>query len=500
MTNDKRASGILMPVFSLPSKYGIGDFGSESYKFIDFLKESGQRVWQILPLVQTGYGNSPYSSISSRSFNPYFISPETLRDKGLLNDEEIEFSSFSGKYIDYGFLYSVRFPLLRKAFSRFDKSDVSFQKHLKSKKSFDYALYMTLKYESGQKHFYEWEDKYKYRDAEALKTFAENYKEELDFWQFIQFEAENEWKAVKKYANKKGILIFGDMPLYVAHDSVDVWTNPKLFKLDDRLMPTDVAGVPPDYFCADGQLWGNPVYDYEYQSKDNFSWWCNRLKHALSLFDLVRIDHFRGLDRFYSVKAGSSTAKEGVWNDVPSKELFTALHEKIDKTRIIAEDLGIIDDGVRELLKNTGYPGMRVLSFAFNGEPYNPYLPERIEENSVCYTATHDNDTLVGLIENLTEWDRNNFVCGVKNSLNKMEIQGKTDTAGDLVESVIKLGMKSSAKLFIMPMQDMLRLGADYRINEPGSVKPQNWAIKFDFGEIEKTQDDLLKLTKEYDR
>ncbi len=496
----QRRSGVLMPVFSLPSKYGIGDFGEQSYKFIDYLKLSGQRVWQILPLVQTGYGNSPYSSVSSESFNPYFISPTELLKQGLINEKEAEFSLYDGKYIDYGFLYSVRFPMLKKAFSRFNKNDAAFKKYLKEGKSYDYALFMSLKYESGQKHFYEWDDKYKYRDEAALAAFAENYRDEILFWQFIQFEAEREWLEVKKYANANGVEILGDMPLYVAHDSVDVWTNPSLYKLDENLMPTEVAGVPPDYFCADGQLWGNPVYDYAVHEKDGFSWWANRIEKSLKLFDLIRIDHFRGLDRFYSVKAGSENAKSGEWVDVPSDKLFAAIHAKADKSRIIAEDLGIIDDGVRELLNKTGYAGMRVLSFAFNGESLNPYLPENIEENSVCYTATHDNDTLKGLIKGFSEWDYNNFVNGVKRSLETAGEQGDVDSTDGLIDAVIKLGFSSKAELFIIPMQDALKKDADYRINEPGTVKPQNWAVKFEENAWSGTEDSLKTLTVKYKR
>lgn len=489
-----------MPIFSLPSKYGIGDFGEQCYEFIDFLKGTGQSVWQILPLVQTGYGNSPYSSVSSDSFNPYFISPEELVKQGLLNEKETEFSLYNGKYVDYGFLYSVRFPLLRKAFSRFDKNSPSFSDFVKKGKAYDYAIYMTLKYESGQKHFYEWEHKYKYREQNALDEFAENYREEILFWQFVQYEAEREWLNVKAYANSNGIEILGDMPLYVAHDSTDVWRDPSLFKLDGELMPTEVAGVPPDYFCASGQLWGNPVYDYEKQEEDGFKWWVRRIERALELFDFVRIDHFRGLDRFYKVKSGMPDAREGEWEKVPSEKLFSALHSKTDRNRIIAEDLGIIDDGVRNLLKKTGYPGMKVLSFAFNGEDCNPHLPENCEENSVCYTATHDNDTLKGLINTLSDWDKRNLVCGVEKSLSILGVSGKTDSENSIIDAVTELGFASKSKLFVIPMQDLLKLGSDYRINEPGTVKEQNWSVKFSFGEIESAFDRLKTLTEKYNR
>ncbi|MCQ2387163.1 MAG: 4-alpha-glucanotransferase [Clostridia bacterium] len=470
-----RESGILMPVFSIPNKYGIGDFGAQSYKFIDFLSTSKQKVWQILPLVQTGYGNSPYSSISINSFNPYFISPDELVNKGLITVEEAEFSLSNSDRIDYGFLYSVRLPMLKKAFLRFDKNDKDFTEYVKKGKSLDYALFMTLKYASGQKHFYEWEDKYKYRDENALKTLAKDYSEEIAFWQFVQFEAEKEWLKLKDYANKKGILILGDIPLYTALDSVDVWCNPKLYKLDDNFVPKVVAGVPPDYFSENGQLWGNPVYDYEYQEKDNFSWWCDRLKNALNTFDLVRIDHFRGLDRYYEVPFGAENAKMGEWVKVPSEKLFKAIHSVVDKDRIIAEDLGIIDDGVRDLLKKVGYPGMKVLSFAFNGESDNLYLPQNICENSVCYTGTHDNDTLKGLIDNCSEWDKNNILSGVENSIKSMNIE--LESNADLIDKIVELSFACKSKLNIVPIQDYLKLSEEYRINEPGTVKEQNWAI-----------------------
>ncbi len=497
----KRQSGILMPIFSLPSKYGIGDFGKEGYEFVDYLKKSGQKVWQILPLVQTGYGNSPYSSISTDSFNPYFISPDFLIEDGLLTKEEIEFSLSERKIIDYGEIYNVRFPMLRKAFSRFNRESKEFLDYLDGKESLDYARYMALKYQSGQKHFYHWENKYKYRNIEALERFDKNFKDEIEFWQFIQFTAKNQWLKLKKYANDNGISIMGDMPLYVALDSVDVWVNPELFKVDEYFNPKKVAGVPPDYFCADGQLWGNPVYDYDEHRKDGFKWWTNRLKKALSIFDLVRIDHFRGLDRYFEIENGAPNAREGVWVDVPHDELFASLHKAVDSDRIIAEDLGIIDDGVRDLLKDVGYPGMKILSFAFNGDPNNLYLPYRLEENSVCYTGTHDNDTLRGLLENASEWDYQNIVNGVKYSLENMELDGCTDTVDDLISSIIELGFKSDAKLYILPWQDVLGLSADYRVNEPGTVKDQNWAVRFKKEHFDlETAQKLKSLTKKYKR
>ena len=497
----KRASGVLMPIFSLDNEFGIGDFGKCSYDFINLLKKSGQTVWQILPLVQTGYGNSPYSSVCSTSFNPYFISPELLKKDGLLTRAETEFVKMNKSRIDYAELYSVRFPMLERAFSRFDKNNTEFQSYVKSKESYDYALFMTLKYASGQKHFYEWEECYKFRDKTALKIFNKDYSDKILFWQFVQFTAKKQWLAVKKYANDNGIKILGDIPLYVALDSVDVWQNPKLYKLDQNLNPKKVAGVPPDYFCADGQLWGNPVYNYSEHQKDNFKWWVKRIKNALKIYDLVRIDHFRGLDRYYEIDKDQTTARFGTWVDVPSDDLFYQVNKNIKRGSIIAEDLGIIDDGVRQLLDKTGYPGMKILSFAFNGDKNNLYLPENLPENCVCYTGTHDNDTLKGLIESFNDWDYTNFISGLKNSLEIMDIKGSLSTIDGIIQAVIECGMKSKADLFMVPLQDLLKVSKDYRINTPGSVDACNWSIKFNKEQIKKALTPKLRqLTIKYKR
>ena len=498
----ERKSGVLCPIFSLPSKYGIGSFGKECFKFIDFLKESGQKIWQILPLVQTGYGNSPYSSVSSKSFNPYFVSIEELKSEKLLTASELKFALCGDKkYIDYSELYSVRYPLLRKAFSRFDRENKDFKKYLRSKESFDYAMFMAIKYASGQKPFYEWEEGLKRRDEKTLIKFYKTYREEVLFWQFVQFKAKTQWLKVKEYANLNGVSVMGDIPIYVALDSVDVWVNPELFKLDKDFKPVKVAGVPPDYFCKEGQLWGNPVYDYTAHKKDGYAWWINRIKNVLAIYDYVRIDHFRAFDRYYEVQSDAENAIDGEWIKVPSEELFSKLHQSVDKERIVAEDLGIIDDGVRELLKKVGYPGMKILSFAFDGQPNNLYLPQNVEENYVCYTGTHDNDTLLGLIENASEWDKNNLKTGVKNSLELLKIKGEVDNDICLMQSIIRLGYATKARWFIMPMQDVLMLSSDYRINEPATVKDQNWAVKLPQNAFDgKVRSMLKKLTKKYNR
>jgi len=495
----KRTSGILLHVSSLPNKYGIGTFGTESFKFIDFLVESDQKLWEILPLNQTGFGDSPYSSCCSYSFNPYFISPEALVGQGLLNKNELKKYEDNLSYIDYGKLYNTRYDLLRLAFSRFDKENAEFKAFVKKGKYKDYALYMTLKSALDNCPFYDWPDKFKFRDKKALKDIEIMYADELLFWQYIQFEASIEWEMVKGYANENGIEIIGDMPLYVAYDSVDVWANPEIFKLDENLTPKKVAGVPPDYFSKTGQLWGNPVYDYDALKKQNFKWWVDRFYETLKIYDYIRIDHFRGFDRYYEIGYGESTALNGKWVDVPSEELFNEVHKKISPSRVIAEDLGIIDDGVRELLKKLNYPGMRVLSFAFDGEDNNLYLPENIEKNSVCYTGTHDNDTLIGLIDHATKWDYDNLVNGVKKSAKKLGIRVNVSTKTGLAKAIIKLGYFSKANTFIIPMQDAVLLNGDYRMNTPGR-EIANWTLKipekYFSNSVKKYLKDLVQQSK----
>ncbi len=496
----KRASGILMPIFSLPSKYGIGGFGKESYKFTDFLAAAGQSIWQILPLVQTGYGNSPYSSVSLNSFNPYFIDLELLVSDGLITESEIKRSLNKSRYVDYGFLYNVRYDLLRRAFLRFDRKNPEFVAFLRSGEFKDYALFMAAKTVFNGRPFYEWEDGIKYGNPQEIKRFKKEYENDIKFFEFIQFIAKKQWHNLKSYANKKRIRIMGDMPLYAAPDSADVWANPGLFKLNENLTVRKEAGVPPDYFSATGQLWGNPVYDYD-KKPQIFDWWVRRIKTALKTFDYVRIDHFRGLDRYYEIPAGAENAVCGEWIKVPSEELFAKIKQNTPDSRIVAEDLGIIDDGVRELLKSTGYPGMKILSFAFNGEPDNLYLPEKLDYNCVCYTGTHDNDTLTGLINNFSEWDYNNFIRGVNNSLQIMHIKRTLKDNISVAKAVIELGMKSKANLFIMPYQDVVFKDSEYRINLPGTVSDKNFSVRFDNKDFSvKIAERLKKLTEKYQR
>jgi len=485
-----------MHISSLPNNFGIGSLGIECYKFIDFLKKGGQKYWQILPLNQTGFGNSPYQSIYSNSFNPYFISLEILNKEKLLTKKELLAEKVLGNKVDYGRLAERRLKVLRKAFSRFDKTDEDFVAFVKKGEYRDYALFMILLDENSD--FYKWERKYKLRDKSGLKRLEKEKNEDFLFYNFIQYEALLQWTMVKGYALKNGIKIIGDMPLYVSSVSVDVWKNPELFKLDENLRPTKIAGVPPDYFSETGQVWGNPVFNYEEHKKDNFSWWKNRLLTALKKYDVVRIDHFRGLDRYFEIDFGEETAVNGVWVDAPGREIFDEVKKKVKGEKIILEDLGIIDDGVIALKNYVNYKGMSVLSFAFNGDEYNKYLPKNLEENTVLYTGTHDNNTLLGLINGLDDWDRKNFINGVIESSKLLNIKGKLKTKEDFVNRVITLGAKSKAEIFIIPYQDLLVKDESYRMNTPSTLTNDNWAVRF----TKKDFNDkiLKKLTKIGDR
>ncbi len=489
-----------MHVSALPNKYGIGSFGIECYEFIDFLVGAKQKIWEILPLCQTVFGDSPYSSCCSYSFNPYFISLEILERNGLLTKEELKRSEDDAPYIDYGKLYFTRYDLLRAAFSRFDKKNAGFRAFVRRGKFKSYALFMALKKKFNNIGFYDWPSEYKYRDRAALRDFAARESEELLFWQFLQYEAESQWRMVKGYAKANGVKIIGDLPLYVAYDSVDVWENPRIFKLDENLTPKKVAGVPPDYFSKTGQLWGNPVYNYDELAKDGFKWWVNRFVSALKNYDYVRIDHFRGFDRYYEIDYGRPDALIGEWVKVPSEKLFDSIHKRVSRKRIIAEDLGIIDDGVRDLLAKVGYPGMRILSFAFNGEEDNTYLPEKLEKNSVCYTGTHDNDTLIGLLDHFDKWDYENMVRGVAASLKKFGLSRSLKTKKALARAVIELGYASKADTFIIPLADAAYLGGEYRMNTPGR-EIANWTVKMPGSAFStRVRDRLAKLTVKYKR
>ncbi|MBO7369336.1 MAG: 4-alpha-glucanotransferase [Clostridia bacterium] len=461
---DKKC-GILMPVSSLPSKYGIGSFGKWAYRFVDFLKEAGQTYWQMLPLVMTGYGDSPYQTVCDVSGNPYFIDLETLRDEGLLTYREVEKAIDKGDKIDYERLYRERFPLLRKAFSRFDVKDRKFKDFLKEKKFDDFAVFMALSQKFGSE-WINWPNEFKFYNKEAIERSKTDNQDEYLFWQFVQYKFWSQYSSLKKYANNKGISILGDLPLYVSYNSVDVWSDPKQFLLDENFKPKKVAGVPPDYFSEDGQLWGNPVYDYDQMRADGFSYWKKRLSNARSVYDLVRIDHFRGLDRFWAVPADSDTAKVGEWMAAPGREIFSI----VGTERIIAEDLGVLDEGVYGLIKDLSLPGMKVLSFAFEGDDKNDYLPWNVTEISFCYTGTHDIDTLIGYLKSLNGETLKKVKKMVERSLDYLGLYKSTSGLNAMCDAIIEIAFACKSKLAILPLQDHLHLGSEYRINTPGSV------------------------------
>ena len=491
----KKSAGILLPISELPSKYGIGSFGKWAYTFVDFLKKANQSYWQVLPLVQTGYGDSPYQTVCDISGNPYFIDLETLRAEKLLTYREVEAAIDKSDKIDYGKLYYERYPLLRKAFARFDKNSREFTAFVKTGKYKDYALFMTLS-KKFNASWVDWPEEYKRRNPEALEAFAKENEDELLFWQFLQFEFTKQYFALKKYANDKGISIIGDLPLYVAHDSVEVWTDPNNFMLDDGYRPRLVAGVPPDYFSAEGQLWGNPCYNYDYQRYTGFAFWKKRMAHVSEFYDVVRIDHFRGLDRFWTINCWENTARNGWWTTAPGREIFAATGVN---AKVVAEDLGVVDDGVISLINDLGFPGMKVLSFAFNGDENNAYLPWNINENSVTYTGTHDNDTLVGYYKSLNKEQLAHEKALIKKSLDYLKIYKSISGIYALCDAVIDIAYACASNLTIIPLHDLLMLGTEYRINNPGTTGW--WTVRIKESVLTDTLASMIKRkTKRYGR
>ncbi len=469
----KRQSGVLMHISSLYGDYSIGSFGKETREFADFLAESGFSFWQTLPFCMTDECNSPYKSYSAFGGNPFFIDLPTLCEKGLLTEEELEGAKQETPYLcEFERLSAERIELLRVA-SRRAKEDKALTrkiaKFLREHKDLsDAAKFLALKSANGDAPWYEWKIK---RPA----------SEELFLWQFIQFEFFTEWQQIKAYANSKGIKIIGDIPIYVALDSADVWANRDQFLLDERDRPTAVAGVPPDYFSEDGQLWGNPLYDWDKMKDDGYAWWCRRISHMLTIFDGVRIDHFRGLEAYWSIPADAETAKEGSWVKGPSRDFVDKIREVAGERLIIAEDLGDITADVVDLLDYSGFPGMRVFQFAFLGDRETPHLPHNYAANSIAYTGTHDNNTLLGYVWECDDYTRRRIFsyCGY--------------TGEDWHEgcrAIIKTMFASHADTVILPIQDLLLFGADTRMNTPGTSK-NNWGFRV-------TKEQLDEINKGY--
>lgn len=450
-----RESGVLMPVSSLPGEYSIGSFGDEAKKFVDFLADCGFSYWQVLPFCMVDECNSPYKSYSAFGGNPYFVDLPTLFKKGLLTAEELSACRQMTPYAcEYVRLYHTRFEVLAKAAARADlnavkcfiESDPYIEK---------FCRFMALKKANGEKPWNEW-------------TVTEPDEPTLRLWQFIQYEFFSQWDEIHRYAQKRGVKIIGDIPIYVAYDSCDVWSNREQFQLDEDGFPSAVAGVPPDYFCEDGQLWGNPLYDWEKMKADGYRWWRDRLRHMFSMFDGVRIDHFRGLESYYAVPRGERTARTGTWRKGPGEAFIDVIRAEAAGRLVIAEDLGEITDEVRSLVSYSGFPGMRVLQFGFFGDRDNPHKIHNYPENCVAYTGTHDNNTLLGYVWELSEKTRRTLLsyCGYD--------APDWDHGYD---SIIRTMLQSHAGLVILPIQDILGFGSDTRFNIPGKADG-NWQFR----------------------
>lgn len=489
-----RRSGVLMPISALPSLYGIGTMGNTAKKFVDFLKKSGQSYWQILPICPTGFGNSPYQSFSSFAGNPYFIDLEYLCKENLLKKKECEslnWGSCSEK-IDYGALYDSRYVLFQKAQERFEQNvpeDFELFCNENAQWLEDFALFMALKDENDGKPWYLWEDVFKYRDYNALHTFKNNRESSIRFYKMLQYFFYKQWRDLKHYANSNGIQMIGDVPIYVARDSVDVWTNPGQFYLDENLNPIEVAGCPPDAFTEDGQLWGNPLFRWDVMKNDGYHWWTKRIEATVKLYDVIRIDHFRGFDSYYAIPAMDETARNGYWKQGPGMDLFWNLEQKLGKLPIIAEDLGFLTDSVRKLLWDSGFPGMKVLQFAFGSRDGSDYLPHNYPNHCVAYCGTHDNDTNMGWIKT-TAKEQQKFA---KEYLNLTKEEGYS-------WGMMRGIWASAADMVIVTMQDLLEIGSEGRLNEPSTLG-ENWTWRMKAKAIDaRLTSRLYKYTQMYGR
>lgn len=495
-----RNGGILLHPTSLPGNYGIGELGSHLYRFLDFLHRFKQEIWQILPLGPTGYGNSPYQCFSAFAGNPLLISLENLIEIGLLNSEDCQpLEAFPESYIDYGKVIPYKWALLKLAFKKFKE-----YKHSKLKKMFlqfikdqsywleDYSIFMSIKLSNNLIAWNEWDDALKFRDKIALEAWEKNNLMEIEFHKFTQFIFFKQWDEIKNYAHQKNIIIIGDIPIFVAYDSVDVWAHPEFYYLDNNRQMKYIAGVPPDYFSSNGQRWGNPLYNWKVMKSQNYIWWIERIKHTLNQVDILRIDHFRGFESYWQIDANEETAIKGKWVSGPGLDLFQKLKDVLGNLPIIAEDLGLITPEVEDLLMQTGFPGMRVLQFAFMDKSENPsrnkYFPHNYQPNAIVYTGTHDNQTTKAWFNDSSETIKN-LVLDYTNS------DGK-----DIVGDLIRLVWSSVAKIAVIPLQDLLRLGDEARMNFPGTIG-NNWIWRFTWDQItDQLGKELMKLSSLYGR
>ena len=487
-----RESGILMHITSLPGPYGVGTMGKEAYRFVDFLKKAGQHYWQILPLTPTGYGDSPYQSCSTFAGNHYLIDLDMLIEEGLLKKSEVENRDWfwSETKTDYGRLYNNRLPVLRLAYDRFQGGE-DFDRFCRENSSWlpDFALFMALKGKLGGAAWYTWEDGLKKRDPGAIWNARQELKDEIRFYSFVQYIFDRQWTALRRYAHENGVKIIGDVPIYVPYDSADVWSNPELFQMDEQMNPTAVAGCPPDAFSDDGQLWGNPLYRWDLLKQDGYGWWIRRLAAAGKLYDVVRMDHFRGFEAYWSVPFGDATAKNGHWVKGPGLDFMNAVKEKLPQISLIAEDLGFLTQEVLDLRDDSGFPGMKVLGFAFDSREPSEYLPHTYPANSVVYTGTHDNMTT-------RQWFDTAPADAVAYAREYMNI---TAEEGD-VWGMIRTAFASVSDTCIIPMQDYLNLGGEARMNFPGTMTDANWTWRASEGYLDGLTEKILRLTKLYGR
>lgn len=466
-----------MPITCLPSGEGIGTLGAGAFNFIDFMSECKASIWQVLPLNPTGFGDSPYQSCCSNALNYYLIDLSALADEGLLTGEEIASADLGGGgRVDYNKQFNQKTALLRRAFSRFDKKSEEFTDFINRGEFSDFALFMSLKCRFNHKAWYEWEEPYRVYNSQIADKFVEDNYEEYSFWQFTQYIFLRQWNSLKGYARSKGVSIMGDVPLYLAYDSVEMWKyGDVIFKVDKDRKPSVVAGCPPDAFSDDGQLWGNPVYDWERMKRDGYKWWNGRLDACLRLVDILRIDHFRGFDRYYEVPAKDKTARYGSWSDGPKEDFFK---DKLDYN-LVAEDLGVLDEGVYRLMKNVGYPGMKILEYAFDGNPENEHKPSNYTENYVCYTGTHDNMPLRGFIDELSQEGLKTYREDLISQCGALGVACDVTDSTAMCKSIIRLAFASCVRTVIIPLWDLLAMGEEARMNLPATVTAKNWSLRF---------------------
>jgi 4-alpha-glucanotransferase len=465
----ERGAGLLMPISALNSPYGIGTLGKAAYDFADFAKKMGAKYWQVLPVGPTSYGDSPYQSFSAFAGNPYFIDLDVLKEEGLLADADLtELKDVPDPSdIDYERIYNSRFGVLKKAYRNSRHKAKASYKEFVSENGYwlqDYAFYMALKTENGGRSWQEWDDGIRKRKAATVKKFKESLEDEIDFWMFLQYKFEEQWNKLKKYVNGLGIEIIGDIPLYVALDSADVWVHPDLFELDEDLREINIAGVPPDMFSATGQRWGNPIYRWDVMEKDGFSWWGERMKSCGKRYDVVRIDHFIGIVNYWSIPATCPTAVDGKWIKGPGRKLTDMINSVIPDTKLIAEDLGVLTKPVKDLIKKNGYPGMKILEFALDADPTNPYLPHNFTtDNLIVYLGTHDNETLAGALLSCKVFD-----------IKKLMRYYNADNETELPKMMIRSAYASVGRVVILQVQDLLGLDNEARTNFPSTIG-QNW-------------------------